>query len=208
VLVAADGPVDAAGEPAFEIPATLTAESGAQERTDIRLLDARTAAAERVADDSWKDYLPDVTGVVSPQILTPSGLFAPSRNWSAAIVFSVPLFDGFQRRGLSRERQALLTSIRAEQVNVVRQARAEIRAALEAVRSHERALKAARAAAAQADEVLGITDIAFRAGATTNIEVIDAQRRARDAETTAAIAEDSLRRARLELLVALGRFPQ
>jgi hypothetical protein len=70
--------VDAAGEPAFEIPATLTAESGAQERTDIRLLDARTAAAERVAEDSWKDYLPDVTGVVSPQILTPSGPRWPS----------------------------------------------------------------------------------------------------------------------------------
>jgi len=38
-----------------------------------------------------------------------------------------------------------------------------------------------------------ITDVAFREGATTNIEVIDAQRRARDAETAAAIAEDAVR---------------
>ena len=52
-----------------------------------------------------------------------------------------------------------------------------------------------------------ITDVAFREGATTNIEVIDAQRRARDAETTAAIADDGVRRARLELLLAAGRFP-
>ena len=52
------------------------------------------------------------------------------------------------------------------------------------------------------------SDMAFREGATTNIEVIDAQRRARDAGTAAAIAEDAVRRARLELLVALGRFPQ
>jgi outer membrane protein len=43
-------------------------------------------------------------------------------------------------------------------------------------------------------------------GATTNLEVIDAQRVARDAETAAAIAEDALRRARLDLLIALGRF--
>jgi outer membrane protein TolC len=56
--------------------------------------------------------------------------------------------------------------------------------------------------------VLRITDIAFREGATTNIEVIDAQRRARDAATITALAEDALRRARLELLVATGRFPQ
>jgi outer membrane protein TolC len=44
-------------------------------------------------------------------------------------------------------------------------------------------------------------------GATTNIEVIDAQRSAQDAETAATQAEDAVRRARLELLVALGRFP-
>jgi outer membrane protein TolC len=66
----------------------------------------------------------------------------------------------------------------------------------------------AQQAADQANEVVRITDVAFREGATTNIEVLDAQRQARDAETQAAIDEDALRRARLELLVALGRFPQ
>ncbi len=59
-----------------------------------------------------------------------------------------------------------------------------------------------------AAEVLRITDIAFRAGATTNIEVVDAQRQSRDAETTVRRAEDRARLARLALLVALGRFPQ
>ena len=72
----------------------------------------------------------------------------------------------------------------------------------------QRARDHARAAAAQAEEVVIITDVAFREGATTNIEVIDAQRGARDAETAAAIAEDAVRRAQLELLVATGRFPQ
>jgi len=52
-----------------------------------------------------------------------------------------------------------------------------------------------------------ITNVSFRAGAATNIEVIDAERSARDADTAVAIAEDQLRRARLELLNALGRFP-
>ena len=49
--------------------------------------------------------------------------------------------------------------------------------------------------------------ISFRAGAATNIEVIDAERAARDADLAVAVAEDQLRRARLELLNALGRFP-
>ena len=55
--------------------------------------------------------------------------------------------------------------------------------------------------------MVNIVNVSFRAGAATNIEVIDAERRARDADTAVAVAEDTLRRARLELLTALGRFP-
>jgi outer membrane protein TolC len=214
VLVAGDGPVDAAAEPAFDIPADVlapaegTTSTAIDQRPDVQLAAARTAAAERVVADSWKDYLPELTGIVSPQLLTPSGLFAPTRSWSAALVFSVPLLEFGERRGLARERRALLDAARASRAGVERQAQSELRAAIEAVRSTERAFERTRAAAEQADEVLRITDVAFRAGATTNIEVIDAQRRARDAETAAAIAEDALRRARLDLLVAIGRFPR
>jgi outer membrane protein TolC len=46
-----------------------------------------------------------------------------------------------------------------------------------------------------------------RLSASTNIEVIDAERRARDAQTTAVIADDTARQARLDLLAATGRFP-
>jgi outer membrane protein TolC len=88
------------------------------------------------------------------------------------------------------------------------QARAEVRMAQESVQSTERALAIVRLAAQQANEVLSITNTAYQAGATTNLEVIDAQRSARDAEATVAISEDAVRRARLELLTALGRFPQ
>ena len=88
------------------------------------------------------------------------------------------------------------------------QARSEVRVAQEAVRSTERALAVLRSAANQAAEVLKITTFAFEAGATTNLEVIDAQRQARDADTAAVIAEHAVRRAQLDLLTALGRFPQ
>jgi outer membrane protein TolC len=51
------------------------------------------------------------------------------------------------------------------------------------------------------------TNLAYHAGATTNIEVIDAERRARDADSAVIIAEDNVRQARLDLLVAAGQFP-
>jgi outer membrane protein TolC len=228
VLVAADGPVDAAAAPAFDLSGGMSASPdparpdvaahGAQtepaadaviaSRSDVRLVASRLAGADRVLHDSWREYLPSVTSLFAPQVLTPSGLFSPTRSWSASVVASVPLWEGGERRGRERERRATLDRLRAEAEGVARQAMSEVRTAREAVGSTERSLASARAAAEQAAEVLRITDIAFRAGASTNIEVIDAQRRARDAETGVAVAEHALRRAHLELLVATGRFPR
>ncbi|MBI3050692.1 MAG: TolC family protein [Acidobacteria bacterium] len=209
VLMAADGPVDAAADPAFDVPPPSVPDRElVAGREDVRTILARQSAAERRAGDAWKDYLPSVTALFTPEVLAPSGLFANARSWRASVLFTVPLLDSGQRRGQARERQALVDLVRAERTSAERQAGSEIRTAREAVAATERALTHARRAAEQANEVVRITDIAFREGATTNIEVIDAQRRARDAETAAAIAEDAVRRARLELLVATGRFPQ
>ncbi len=88
------------------------------------------------------------------------------------------------------------------------QARSEVRQARDAVQSLQRTFEHLRSAAQQAAEVLKITTFAFEAGATTNLEVIDAQRQARDADSDAVIAEHAVRRAQLDLLTALGRFPQ
>ena len=208
VLIATDGPVDAANEPAFELPPEGVSDAQlVRARQDVQVIAAREAAANRVAGDACKDRLPEATAVVTPQLVTPAGLFADRRSWRATFLVSVPLFDAGERQGRRRERQALVDVARADRENVERQAASEIRAAREAVQATERARDYARQAAQQANEVVQITDVAFREGATTNIEVVDAQRRARDAETSAAIADDAVRRARLELLLAAGRFP-
>ena len=87
------------------------------------------------------------------------------------------------------------------------QAQAEVRSADEEVRRSTAALAAARDAAKLAGEGVALTTLAYRAGASTNIEVIDAERRAHDADTAVAQAEDAWRQATLDLLLASGRFP-
>jgi outer membrane protein TolC len=130
VLVAADGPVDAASEPAFDLPpdgmpdATLI-----RGRQDVQLVAARETAAVRVADDSWKERLPSASAVVAPQLLAPAGLFADARSFRAAFQVAIPIFDSGQRAGRARERQALLEIVRADRENIERQAASEIRAA-------------------------------------------------------------------------------
>ena len=208
VLIASDLAVDAAADPVFDLPpASISDAELVGGRADLQLIAARQSAAERVVADSWRDYLPVAAAQVAPQFTAPAGLFADSHSWRTSFLFSVPIFDGGQRRGVARERQTFVDVVRAERENAERQAVSEIRTAREGVAATERAVVFARQSAEQANEVLRITDIAFREGLTTNIEVIDAQRRARDAETTAAIADDAIRQARLELLVSAGRFP-
>jgi outer membrane protein TolC len=211
VLMAAGGPVDAASEPAFDVPASSAVSDDPvwmAARPDVRLLTATERAAERVRRDSSKDYFPTVIASFDPSGVAPSGLFQPSRTWRLTFSLSQPIFDAGQRRGVARVREAAVESSRLMLASLQIQARSEVRMAQESVQSTERALEIVRLAAQQANEVLSITNTAFQAGATTNLEVIDAQRSARDAEATVAISEDAVRRARLDLLTALGRFPQ
>jgi outer membrane protein TolC len=209
VLIAANGPADAASEPVFYIPNPDEPESGWMSlRPDVRLFVAEERAADRVWRDSSKDWFPTATATFDPQALVPASIFSTARSWRFVVNFSQPLFDGGQRRGQRRFRQANFDIARLALQGLQIQARSEVRLARETVRSTQRAFENLRSAAQQAAEVLKITTFAFEAGATTNLEVIDAQRQARDADSAAAVAEDAVRRAQLDLLTALGRFPQ
>jgi outer membrane protein TolC len=207
VLMAADGPVDAAAEPALEVVAVPTDQSWLGTRPDVQLFTAQVEAANRVFQDSWRDWVPTATASFEPQYIVPSSTFAPSRSWRALVFVDVPIFDAGDRRIAKLRREIDVDTARIQLTDVQIRARSEMRTAQAAVESTERGLQQARQAAQFATEVLKITDVAFRAGATTNIELIDAQRQARDADTAAAQAEDRVRQARLDLLVALGRFP-
>ena len=207
VLVAANGPIDAGDEPAFDVPPSILDDSWLTARTDIQLTTASLAAAERVVKDSRKDWYPTARASFDPQFVSPAGSFSPSGTWSFTVAASQPVFDSGERQALRRLREAAAESSRQQLLSVQIQARSEVRLAFDAMRSAERTLVSLRLSAEQADEVARISNTAFEAGATTNLEVIDAQRTARDAQTAVAIAEDVLLGAQLDLLTALGRFP-
>lgn len=208
VLLAENGPVDAAGEPVLDVPATIEEAVWMDQRPDLRTQGVIVRSAERVVRDSWKDVAPFATASFDPQYVTPTGIFAPSRSWRFTISVTQPIFQGGLQRAVTRQREVALNAARIDLTERQIQARAEVRLAYEAVNSQERALGSIRRSSEQAVEVLQVTTTAFEVGATTNIEVIDAQRIARDVDTFVSIAEDAVQRARLDLLVALGRFPR
>jgi outer membrane protein TolC len=122
-------------------------------------------------------------------------------------VLTLPIFDGGLRNGIGRERDAVLAEARSNLEAGLRQAQSEIRVNFEAMVRADLALTSARDAARLARRAMELATMAYKAGATTNLEVIDAARSARDADTASAQAEDLSRQARLDLLVASGRFP-
>jgi outer membrane protein len=175
-------------------------------RSDVQLLQARRVATAHLRRDNWAFYAPTLLADVQAfqQTKTP---VAPGSGWQASLVLSIPLYDGGYRYGVQHERQVLTEEAGVQLESLRRQVSVEVRAAVAVVGRADESLTAARAGADDAHVAATLADKAYRAGATTNIEVIDAERRARDAESQAAIAEDGARQARLDLLVATGAFP-
>jgi outer membrane protein TolC len=207
IALFADGPIDAAGDPDIEVaPTEPEPEAWMAVRPDVRLREAEVLAADRVVRDVWKSWLPTASVGFSPQWVTPPGFFEPAGTWRAFLQLQVPIYDGV-RGSTRRLRNAELETARLRLEAIKNEARSEVRFAYEAVERNEQIVTTSREAAASALEALRITEIAYRAGATTNIEVVQAQQAARNSELVASIAEDRLRQARLDLLVALGQFP-
>ena len=177
-------------------------------RTDVKLQQTTIAAAERVLADSRKDWFPTGTFSFTPQYVTPKGAFSPSGSWAATFSFSQPLYDGGQRRAAQAQRQVNLNAAKFALAAVENQANSDVRVARASIDSNTKVAASTHKSADQAAEVLKITNAAFELGASTNLEVIDAQRSLRDAEASVVVADDAVRQAKLLLLVALGRFPR
>ena len=209
VLMALDRPVDVTED--VTLPGAPTLEESLKDalslRADVRLFRGRLHAAERVAHDDWADYMPSLLLTAQPFYQDPPTLQLPQFGFQGELLLSWTIYDGGLRYGLGKERAAVVREARASVEGGVRQAQSEVRAADEEVRRSAAALAAARDAAKLAAEALALTNLAYRAGASTNIEVIDAERAARDADTAVAQAEDAWRQATLDLLLASGRFP-
>jgi outer membrane protein TolC len=133
--------------------------------------------------------------VAFPFYQDPPTATVPHTGWQAQLVLTLPLYDGGLRYGLEHERKALAEEARVNVEATLRQARSDVRTAFEELERADLALDQARQSEAFAKKALELANLAYRAGATTNLEVIDAERQARDAQTRAAIAEDAARQA-------------
>jgi outer membrane protein TolC len=210
VLVGRDSALDAADEE-VSLAAPPTLDRALAElpelRKDVLANAARLRASERTVDDNWAEYAPLLTAQGQPFYHEPGTPSQPRMGWQLQVLLTVPFYDAGARSALFEQREATLQQDRAQLAATLRQARSEVRVALSAVAQADASLIASQRASELAAQALKMANVAYEAGASTNLEVIDAERRARDAATTVVVAEDAARQARLDLLAASGRFP-
>lgn len=211
VLTGTDEPLDTlVKEPEFAVTQEQTPiqmEQLSATRLDVKAAQARKDTAVASTRVDWMDYLPLLTAVFQPFTQNPPSLTQPLIGWQLNVVLQLPLYEGGLRYGQAKERRANAKSADAQLEAALRQAKSEVRGAFSVVKHADEAMHFAREGAQQAAEALELANVAYGAGATTNLEVIDAERRSRDAQVQAVLAEDASRQARLDLLVASGTFP-
>jgi outer membrane protein TolC len=201
-------PLDAAG--ALELPplpSLATALGELAQRPDLAALARQVALAEREVDDGWAEYLPTLGLSAQPFLNRPATPTQPAQGWQAQLALVLPLYDGGARPARHSDRQARLIQIRAALDEARLEAEAEVRAGASSLSHRQDALTEAEASARLADESLVLARTAFQEGAGTQVDLIDAERAARDAATTVAVATHDRDRARLALLIATGRLP-
>jgi outer membrane protein len=211
VLVAGDQPVDVSEVPDFS-PQMGFAEEKAQEeladmRTDILTLKRKLILADHVARDDYTDYLPTLSGVFTPSYNAPPNAFSPRWFWTLELMLSIPIYEGGLRYGQAKERAELQVEARANLEGAIRQAHSELRAHMEAVNRSALALKEAQEASKAAHQALEMATLSYKTGASSNLDVVDAETRARDADIGVAASKASLAGAQIDALSASGRWP-
>lgn len=202
-------PVDVSDQ--FDLPAAPNVPDGLRGaqtlRGDVNADRMSLEAQQNLVDDNWAEFAPQLVAQGQLFARDPSTLAAPPQGWQIQVLLTVPFYDGGARYGTIEQRAAVLEQRHAQVEATMRKANSEVRVAFNQARHADASLLAAKQAASFAADALRFASLAYEAGASTNIEVVDAERRARDADTSVVVAEDSARQARVSLLAATGHFP-
>ena len=166
----------------------------------------RVEVAERRVDESWADYLPLVVGGFTPFVQTPATPTQPNVGFAATLTLSQPLYDAGARSALSRDRRASLHLAEGQRDEVLQRALADARTAWSQVAERDSGAASASESASLAAEALKLAQLSYEQGAGTSIELVDAERSARDAATNASTAQVVAELARVDLLVVTGRW--
>jgi outer membrane protein len=201
-----------ATEPLQYTPEPVSVEEGVrtalEAHPEVKAAEKRTEAAQSEVRSAYGRYLPEVsaTWMYDWQWMRNRGEMTESpEGYSAGLVLTIPLFDGFMREhaiGTARAREDQAK----EQAMLARQqiAKAVNQAAL-LLQAAEQNVEASRKGLAQADEQFRIVQERYASGRGIQVEVLDAQTTLTRARFNVVAALADHQTARAMWLQATGR---
>lgn len=182
-----------------------------QARPEFAELAARQAAAQAGIQLAESGGKPNVVLSATGSYSNASGLFAGSSgstNWSVTLAATLNLYDGGITRERVREARLRLEQLQAIEAQQKQGVELEVRQAYLNLQSAAEELAGADALITQAQEALRIANVRFQAGVGTNLEVLNAQTAASQAEASKVQALFTYNLARAALERAVGAdFP-
>jgi multidrug efflux system outer membrane protein len=189
-----------------EVPAGLPS-SLLERRPDIREAEAQLMAANSRIGVAKAAYFPDIslTGVGGFQSIPLSQLFTgPYGMWNFTGQLAQPLYAGGTLKGGVRLAQAQQQEAELNYQRTIQQAFREVSDALVAFQKDRDFLTQQELLTYSAKDASRLSDIRYRGGASSYLEVLDSNTRTYAAELTLAQAELSERLDYVELYRALG----
>jgi outer membrane protein TolC len=178
-------------------------EKGAGETPAVRAAHHEKEAAEKSATAAWAALLPTVSATATERLTNATGFAGQISNYTIALTATLRLDFTGVRGGAVQEAAADASSLRRERAE--RDAKDRIFEAHQQVTTAIAKAKAARAQVKAADRAASIARDRYAQGAGTQLEVIQADRDAFQAEVARIQADADLAFARVALRLAAGR---
>jgi outer membrane protein TolC len=188
----------------FPLEPKQLAPEALRRRPDYMQTKAREAAAEATVRQTFRQFLPDVTGT-GTYGGTGFNDFPFDEAWSAGVTLSWKWFDGLNNAARHREAKANLEASQNRTRSLELQIRQEVEQAYLALGEAEERIGAAQKGVESAQENFRLAQGRFDAGVGTIIELADGQLALTQAQSTEAQALADFRIAKAGLEKALGR---
>ena len=201
-----------ASEPLQYVPGPVSVEDGIREamarHPEVRSSEKRAEAAQSDVRSAYGRYLPELsaTWMYDWQRMRNRGEMTETpEGYSAGLVLTIPLFDGFMRENAIRTARARQDQAKEQAVLARQQIAKAVNQAALILQAAEQIVEASRKGLAQAEEQFRIVRERYASGRGIQVEVLDAQTALTRARFNVVAALADHQTARAMWLQATGR---
>ncbi len=195
------------GQPVFRggitsgIPADLI-----RNRPDIRVAERDLAAATANIGVAQAQLYPSISlsGSISPSYINQRGIHGGLTPWSFGPTLNLPIFDGGRLRANVKSAQSDAATAYLNWKSTVLTAVEQVENALSAVRRDAQTVAALQAQVKTTQETLELSTASYKDGASSLLDVLDAQRQVSLAQASLAASVQQMAKDYVSLNIAIG----